>query len=215
MSLEPFWTFTDFVPKDRREKMLTLTSFDEVIAQVTAGSVDWYEIETRKNSEYRRIFFRLHVGKTTYDAFFNSPVGYRAQYCKGIENGLKQNRRLIEAVMPLCLQSIEGRSQEEYPREMVLASLSGTDAKIWINDKDWPDIDEIHINHAPWVAKTKNASKGTMAEQVARTNAAIGVLAPENTHIEIKGAWLTSDNREWRDPGKAKRAEEIRDYGTT
>lgn len=44
-----------------------------------------------------------------------------------------------------------------------------------------------------------------MAEQVARTNAAIGVLAPENTHLEIKGAWLTPNNREWRDPGKAQR----------
>ena len=211
MSAEPFWTFTDLVPKDRRDKMLALTSFDEVIAQVAAGSADWFEIETRKNAEYRRVFFRIRVAETAYDAFLNSPVGYRAQYCRGIENGLRQNRRLIEAVTPLCVQSISEKNQEG----MVLASLSGTDAKVWINDKDWPDIDEIHINHAPWVAKAKNANKGTMAEQVARTNAAIGVLAPVNTHLEIKGAWLTPDNHEWRDPGKAKRAEEIRDYGTT
>jgi len=212
----PFWNFTDVVPKDRREKMLALTSFDEVIDQVTAGSIDWFKFEPcRKNSEYHRIFFRLRVGKTAYDAFFNSPVGYRAQYCMDIENGLKQNRRLIEAVTPLCLQSIKERGENGYPREKVLASLSGTDAKVWINDKDWPAIDEIHINYAPWVAKAKNASMGTMAEQVARTNAAIGVLAPEYTHIEIKGAWLTPDNREWRDPDKAQRAEEVHDYGTT
>jgi hypothetical protein len=214
-SSEPFWNFTDFVPKGRREKMLTLTSFDEVIQQVTAGSVDCFEFEQHRNSEYRRIFFRLHVGKTAYDAFFNSPVGYRAQYCINIENGLKQNRRLIEAVTPLCLESIKKKGEHEHAREKVLASLSGTDAKVWINDRDWPDIDEIHINYAPWVTKAKKANEGTMAEQVARTNAAVGVLAPENIHLEIKGAWLTSDNREWRDPGKAQRAEEIRDYGTT
>jgi len=213
MSTEPFWTFSDLVPKDRRDKMLALASFDEVIALVTAGLVDCFEIETRKNSEYRRAFFRLHVREVVYDAFLNSPVGYRAQFCRGIENGLKQNRRLIEAVTPVCLKSISERNQEE--REMVLASLSGTDAKVWINDKDWPDIDEIHIIHEPWIAKAKNANKGTTAEQVARTNAAIGVLAPVNTHLEVKGAWLTRDNREWRDPDKARRAEEIRDYGTT
>lgn len=212
---EPFWNFTDFMPKDRREKMLALRNFDEVIEQVTAGSVDWFEFEPRRNSEYCRIFFRLHVGKTAYDAFFNSPVSYRAQYCISVDNGLKQNRRLIEAITPLCLESVKERGEQEYPREKVLASLSGADAKVWINDNDWPDIDEIHINYAPWVAKAKAANKGTMAEQVARTNAAVGVLAPENTYLEIKGGWLTPDNREWRDLDKAQRAEEIRDYGTT
>lgn len=106
---EPLWNFTEFVPKDRREMMLALTSFDEVIDQIIAGSIDWVELEPRRNSEYRRIFFRVRVGKTAYDAFFNSPIGYRAQYCMDIENGLKQNRRLIEAVTPLCLQSIKDR----------------------------------------------------------------------------------------------------------
>jgi len=194
--------------------MLALTSFDEVIEQVAAGSIDRFEFEPRRNSECHRIFFRLRVGKKAYDSFFNSPVGYRAQYCIDIKNGRKQNRRLIEAITPLCLQSINQRGENDYPREKVLASLSGADAKVWINDTDWPAIDEIHINYAPWVAKAKNASLGTMAEQVARTKATSGVLAPENTHIEIKGAWLTPDNREWRDPGKAQRAEEIHDYGT-
>jgi hypothetical protein len=212
---EPFWNFTECVPKDRREKMLALASFDEVIKQITTGLVDWFEFEPRRNSEYCRILFRLRVGKAAYDAFFNSPVGYRAQYCISAENGMKQNRRLIEAVMPLCLESIKEKDKYEYPTKRVMASLLGTDAKVWINDKDWPDIDEIHINYGPWVAKAKAATKGSIAEQVARTNASVGVLAPENIHLELKGAWLTLDNREWRDLSKARRAEEIRDYGTT
>ena len=210
---EPFWNFTDLVPKERRDKMLAFKSFDEVIEQVTASSVDWFEFERRGNSECRRTFFRLRVGKTAYDAFLNSPVGYRAQYCISVENGLKQNRRLLEAVTPLCLESIKEREKQE--RERILASLSAIDAKVWVNDKDWPDIDEIHINYGPWVAKAKASTKGTMAEQTARTNAAIGVLAPEGSHLEIKGGWLTPDNHEWRDPDKTQRAEEIRDYGTT
>ena len=208
----PLWDFTEFVPQDRREKMMALTSFEDVIEQLTAGSIDRIEFEPRGNSEHRRIFFKVCVGKTAYDAFFNSPIGYRAQYCMDIENGLKQNRRLMEALTPLCLKAIEEKG-DTYLRKEVLMSLLGTDAKVWINDKDWPDLDEIHINYAPWVAKVKNAREGTMAERAARTNAEIGVLAPENTHIEIKGAWLTPDNHVWRDPSKAQRAQEIRDYG--
>ena len=207
------WNFTELVPKNRCEKMLALTRFDEVIYQVIAGSIDYVEFEPHGNYAYRRIFLRVCVGKTAYDAFVNSPVGYRAQYCMDIENGLKQNRRLIEAFIPLCLQSIKERRDTDCPSEKVLSSLLGTDAKVWINDRDWPDLEEIHINYASWVAKARNAGEGTIAEQVVRTNAAIGVLAPENTHIEIKGAWLTLDNREWRDPSKSQRAEEIRDYG--
>src|SRR5262249_44803083 len=157
----PFWTFSDLVPKDRRDKMLALASFDEVIALVTAGLVDCFEIETRKNSEYRRAFFRLHVRELVYDAFLNSPVGYRAQFCRGIENGPEQNRRIMEAVTEVWIKAISERKQEE--REMVMASLSGTDAKVLINDNDWTQIEEIHIMHQPWIAKAKNANKGTTA----------------------------------------------------
>ena len=89
----------------------------------------------------------------------------------------------------------------------------GVDAKVWINDKDWPDSDGIHINYIPWIHKANRAREGTMTERVARAYAETGILAPVNTHIELKGAWLTKDNLEWRDPSKALRAEEIRDYG--
>jgi hypothetical protein len=210
---KPLWDFTEFVPNDRREKMLALMSFDEVIDQLIAGSIECCRFEPHKNYEYCRAFFKVRVGKTAYDAFFNSPVGYRAQYCLGIENGLKQNRRLIEALTALCLRAIKETEDTAYLEKKLLRSLLGIDAKVWINDEDWPVLDEIHINYMPWVSKAKNAREGTMAERRARTSAEIGVLAPENTHIEIKGGWLTSDNHEWRDPDKAQRAQEIHDYG--
>lgn len=129
------------------------------------------------------------------------------------ENGLKQNRRLIEALRPLCLRAIKDKGGDAHLEEQASVSLSGVDAKVWINDNDWPRSGEIHINYAPWVTKAENAGEGTMTERAARTYAETGVLAPENTHIELKGGWLTTDNLEWRNPGKAERAEQIRDYG--
>jgi hypothetical protein len=209
----PLWDFTELVAKDRREKMLALSSFDEVIAHVVGGSIDGFKFEPHRPFEYHRIFFRIHVGKTAYDAFFNSPVGIRAQYCMDPENGLKQNRSLIEALRPFCLKAIRNKGGNAPLEVQASISLSGVDSKVWINDKDWPDSDEIHINYAPWVTKAKNTGEGTMTERAARTYAETGLLAPENTHIELKGAWLTRDNLEWRDPAKAQRAEEIRDYG--
>ena len=211
--MHPLWGFSQFVATTRRDKMLALTSFDEVIAQLTKGSIEGFKLESHSTFEYQRIFFRIDVGKTAYDAFFNSPVGIRAQYCMDVKNGLKQNRRLIEALRPWCLKAIRDNGGGSHLEEQASISLSGRDAKVWVNDKDWPHLEEIHINYAPWVTKAKNARQGTMSERAARTYAETGVLAPENTHIELKGGWLTMDNLEWRDPGKAQRAEGIRDYG--
>src|SRR6476620_1138078 len=213
MILQPLWTFTEFVQTERRQEMVALKGFDEVIDHLTAGAIECCKFEPHKNYPYGRAFFKVHVGKRAYDAFFNSPVGYRAQYCLGIENGLRQNRRLIEALIPLCLRAIKENYDTVYLEKRLLRSLLSVEAKAWINDNDWPVLDEVHIDYGPWVTKAKNAKIGTRAERVARTSAEIGVLAPENAQIEIKGAWLTSDNHEWRDPSKAQRAEQIRDYG--
>ena len=216
--MNALWDFTALVPRKRCEKLLAIASFDEVINRIVRGTVDSFKAEPRENPPCQgclRAFFRLHVNECDYDAFFNSPVGYRAQYCIGVEHGEKQNRRLIEAITPLCLEFTKGKEERGFPAERVLASLQGTDAKVWINDRDLPNVDEVHINYHPWVAKAQAAAEGSSADQAARANATVGILAPVGTHVEVKGAWLTSEWREWRDPRKAFRAEEIRDYGYT
>lgn len=217
-NLNALWKFTDLVPNERREKLLSVTSFDEVIELVKAGTVEYFKLEPRRDSSClscSRIFYRLHIGEYAYDAFFNSTVGYRAQYCISTENGNRQNRRLIDAITPLLLDAIKGENEHNCPMPKVLASLRGEGSKIWINDNDWPDIDEIHINYQPWITKAQAATKGNIQDQAARTYAAVGILAPLNTHIEVKGAWLTLDDLEWNDPDKTHRAEDIRNYGNT
>ncbi len=207
------WNFAELVPVERRLRLLAITSFEEIIEGIARGNVDYYVAEPRQ--DYSRAFFRVRVSEPDYDAFFNSPNGYRAQYCLSTENGEKQNRSLIEAITPMCLEYSQRHEQRDFPDEKVLASLRGADAKAWITESDIPDVGEVHINYGPWVAKAEALTRGPIADQAARAGASVGVLAPVGTHIEIKGAWLTPQGNEWRDPKKALRAQEIRDYGFT
>ena len=205
------WNFTEHVSAERRQRLLAINSFDKIVERIACGNVDYFTAEPRQT--YTRAFFRICVSEPDYDAFFNSPNGYRAQYCFSEENGEKQNRKLIDAVTPMCLEFYKRHAQREFPTEKVLASLRGVDAKAWITESDIPDVDEIHINYRPWVAKAKTSTKGPVADQAARAGASVGVLAPVGTHIEIKGGWLKPPGDEWLDSNKAFRAREIRDYG--
>lgn len=197
--------------------MDAISSFDEVVALLASGTVRTPRGEWRTKSPLDLVRFEavLDVGCKGYDAFFNSPVGYRAQYCLGVEFGLKQNRQLIDLLTDACLASLSLMPDPDLPPRLAQASLAGQDSKIWIRDEDLPATDEIHIDYFPWVAKARAAFSGSMTDQAARANATAGVLAPLHTRLELKGAWVSDSGVEWRDPTKANRAYEIRDYGYT
>lgn len=213
----PLWHFTTHVASDRAVRMLAITSFADVVNALVKGVIHRPQGQFRINPPlgYRRFAAILNIGCENYDAFFNSPVGYRAQYCLGVENGVKQNRLLLDALTPPCVSALSASPDPDLPLHLAQASLNGFDAKVWIKDSDLPESDDIHIEYPPWVAKAKAALNGTSTDRAARANAAVGVLAPLNVRLEIKGAWVSSSGEEWRDPEKANRAQEIRDYGYT
>jgi hypothetical protein len=216
--MNALWDFTAALSQGRREMLLSVCSFDQIVDWIVAGTVDSFTAEERIRSPChgcRRAFFTIRVSESHYDAFFNSPVGYRAQYCMSVAHGEKQNRRLIEAVTPMCLRFATGTPEPGFPTEMIEASLRCTDAKAWIPERDRPNANEVHIDYSPWLAKLRAATEGGASDQAARSNAEVGVLAPIGSHLEIKGGWLVAGGSEWRDPCKARRAEEIRDYGYT
>ncbi len=212
------WDFAEAVPKARRDRLVAVPSFENVIDGVARGTVDDFDIEPRQNPPCLgtfRAFFSIGVHENDYDAFFNSPVGYRAQYCIDSAHGNSANRRLIDALFPACLSYARGREPDHFPSDLVAASLQGADAKIWIKEEDLPEVDEIHIDYAPWVAKARAAASGTIADQASRASAVSGVLAPVGTYLELKGAWVNLKGEECRDPKKAGRAAEIQVYGFT
>jgi hypothetical protein len=207
------WGFTSLVPEERRRRLLAVQSYDEVIEGIACGEVDYFNVESWH--ECSRAIFKLQVEDAVFDAFFNSPNRYRAQYCRGVENGEKQNRRLIEAITQACYEFAEQNRRQEFSGDRVLASLQGKDAKVWIPEDNLPDVEEVQIDYKPWVAKAEASSVGGSSGQAARSKASVGVLAPVGAHIEVKGAWLTPKGDEWRNPRKSHRGEEIRDYGFT
>lgn len=208
------WTFSALVPANRSQRLLALADFGEVIDRVVAGTVEFVAEEPRNNQPClgcRRAFFRVHLPKCAYDAFFNAPVGYRAQYAIGAENGERRNRELLKALEPACIEAMSRHPERD--ESLLVASLHAANAKLWIQESDLQGLDGVHIEYPPWLAKLAADSVGTTAERAARAAASAGVLAPIGTVIEIKGGWISSGGEECRDPAKANRSAEIHDYG--
>jgi hypothetical protein len=193
-----------------------VTGFAEVVDRVKRGSIEFVGAEPRKNApclQCQRAFFKLHLPNCDYDAFFNSPVGYRAQYCIGVENGEARNREILAALEPTCLALVQAKEPPGFPACLVAASLQAAGAKIWIREADLDNLNGVHIEYQPWLAKAAAAAGGTLADQAARSSASAGVLAPVGTVLEIKGGWIASDGVECRDSAKVNRSNEIHDYG--
>jgi hypothetical protein len=214
--LAPFWTFTDLVPVERQRAMLALIDLSEVTALVASCPVAHFQLESKRHgycAGTQRAFFKIDAGGGTYDAFFNSPVGIRSQYCRSVEQGEKANRQLLDSITPTCLthSGVIALSLEE--QRLVQISLASITAKMWINDADWNHQDDTQILHAPWLAKAAASDTGTSAEQVARYNARTGLLAPLGRYIEVKGGWISQFGELCIDSDKVNRSQEIRDYG--
>jgi hypothetical protein len=187
-----------------------------VIDRIRAGSIEFIRAQPRKDPPCLgcyRAFFKVHLPERDYDAFFNAPAGYRAQYAIGVENGKAKNRELLKVLEQTCLEAASRTEQDDFAAPLVAASLRATDAKLWIPESDVRGLSGVHIEYPPWLDKLAAESSGTMADQAARAAASAGVLAPIGKILEIKGAWIALDGIECRDPAKANRSQEIHDYG--
>jgi hypothetical protein len=210
------WGFSSLVPLDRSQDLLAVADFGEVIDRIRAGSIEFIGAEPRRYPPCVRCYrasFKVHLCERDYDAFFNAPTGYRAQYAIGVENGEASNRELLKALEPTCLETANRTEQDDLTAPLVAASLRATGAKLWIQESDLDGLSGVHIEYRPWLDKLAAESSGTMADQAARAAASAGVLAPIGTVLEIKGGWIAPNGIECRDPAKANRSQEIHDYG--
>jgi hypothetical protein len=210
------WDFTSAVPEERQRFLLSIPHFAAVLEHVGKGVVVSFAVEPRHNPPCEgahRAVFRLRVAPAAYDAFFNSPVGYRAQYCISVENGERHNRELIDLLTRPCLDFAQRKAPSTFGDRLIRASLAGQQAKIWIDEADLNRLEGAHISFPRWTTKAAAAAEGSWADMAARSKAESGILAPEGTHLEIKGAWILPDGAECRDPTKEHRSREIHDYG--
>ena len=200
-SRPPGWGFHPVVPRDRVERLCAVRSYDQVMDLVLEGKLAAYAWEAFREARLRgchRASFKLCVSSEAYDSFFNSPVGYRAQYALSPAEGKLANRRLLQLLHARLLEYAD--SFGGIKRDIAM-SLLAEDAKVWILEAEVHEqlgIDQPAIAYSPWELESEDGA---------------GLLAPCGATLEINGGWLDADGLEIRDPCKAHRAEDIHRVG--
>ena len=196
------WQYADSVGAARAQRLLSLSAFTEVVELVVTAhvaSLTWEPFMGTVLTGCSRASFLLKVSPITYDAFFNSPAGYRGQFALSPSEGEAANRLLLTRLEPKLIGFATERN--EAPSSAVLASLRAAEAKFWICESEVESqLGEEHpaILYTPWADSSETG---------------VGLLAPVGTSLEVKGGWLDSQGQERRNPGKANRSNEIHELG--
>jgi hypothetical protein len=165
--------------------------------------------------------FQFRVNSKTFDLFYNSPWGYRGQYCMGKENGLSKNNYLISLILDSLIGHANSNPTPKLGTAEIERSLRMSTAKVWIAEDGQVDPKDLTLReellHTVWL---RNARKARSALDSNKTpdpeesqNAITGVRAPEGTLLDVKGAWVNIHGEERVVNYKQYRAEHIANYG--
>jgi hypothetical protein len=156
----------------------------------------------------------------TFDLFFNSPWGYRGQYCMGVENGLHRNRQLLDVLKERLLAYAQARTITDFGIDRIRRALELPTAKVWLFEPGQIDVSDLSLKeeilYSVWIQHAREARAALDANRppsMAQLNAITGVRAPCGRVLDVKGAWTNDSGRELLDPSKARRSENIRDFG--
>jgi len=190
------WKFTSEVNSGRAARLLQLSSFDDVINLIVCCEIEpmWWEPATAGHlAGCNRASFKMTVSEHAYDAFFNSPVGYRGQFALGEYVGEVANRKLINSLLPKLISAVS-LNQKTLP---IHESLMGNQAKIWIVESE---VEEQLGNKTPSI----DYEQWEFNEHDCQ-----GLRAPIGTKLELKGAWINSDGKEIENHYKRSRSSNI------
>jgi hypothetical protein len=179
------WFSADF-PPDRAAE-LRVWSFDSIVEQLSNCQMEWLEWE-RASAE------PLIVDPDIYDAFFNAPAGYRGEFAKSERHGEDAQRRIIEKLFPLLMEV--AAQDPTAPRDHVITSLRGKQAKIWYDEDEASKDGPGSIDFPRW----RDASNR-------------GQRAPRGTKLEIKGGWVNAKGVQEIDPAKCHRSRYLTSFG--
>ena len=210
------WTFEPSVELERQHALLSLGSFDDVVALVERGQLDELYLESKSRGECAgavRLLCVIRVGSVAYDAFLNAPVGLRAQYAISPAAGESAGRALCDRLRPRLLAHPKLADLPGADHILAQRSIGSVEARVWVNDRDWSSAERPGLRYEPWAKKASAAREGTAAEQQARGAALNGVLAPQGTVLEFKGGWFNRQGEPCVDSSKAVRSTTIHDYG--
>jgi hypothetical protein len=198
----PLWTFHSNIDATRQESLLAWSSFENVVGALLLGTevaaFKWRDASAVFLAGCHRAEFLLHVSPYTYDGFFNSPVGYRAQYAISAANGAARNRELIDSLQTLLLAAAEGSRSASSAD--IAASIAAPEAKVWIDEDE---AMSHYIEEAPEIA----FPRWILPEH------SCGLRAPVGSRLVVLGGWVDQTGAIRPNPYKARRAEEIHEQG--
>jgi hypothetical protein len=212
------WRYTFRVPDSRQAYLLSASSFstiaDDLCLHFEAKDADIEKANVGAElcaNGCRRPRLKLIARRRNeytdqiLDTFFNSPVGYRAQFYVSPSNGDDASRELFKRLVAGPLAQLCVTGIEDFSGNIVEKALLAPTAKVWIPKPSWPEDEPPREIEAPkWIA----AQNGEIPlPPNCRSWAPYwGTAAPIPNFLEIMGAWLDRDNNEFQDPSKLNRS---------
>jgi hypothetical protein len=200
------WKYLDHVLEARRIALASAGSFAALVGQVVADVIN---IRVRAEpgrakglTDCVQPLSNIDLPNTG-DALFNGPFGYRSQYWLGPEQGLAANATLLAALAPRLVGALETCTDNELSRIDVCAAVTAASAKIWIREASFLANPTADLDIDRWA---DNARKGVEL-------AKLGLMAPEITKFEIKGALIDPYGHEVVPADKIRRHHQIHHYG--
>ena len=223
------WRYGAAVPDARKEWLSAPCCFKEIVASIRqdAGRVGGIEFKIDLGKSGMRgcwrPYFHLNVEVVTGDQFFNSLVGYRAQYATSVDRGESANRALISALLPLLLRAARIDTDSS-----ICTALCDNWAKAWI----WQKRKQFHQCLEPtepeimvprWIANRQEAIDYGI-DQIKRLSRANRPLVHKAiwgvrlhgpiTKLVVIGAWINHAGQVTV-PGteKQRRSHDIHEFG--
>lgn len=198
----------------RHTRLLDVPSPDELLALLHSESVacaragrivlTWKPGVHAAARSFKQVMTQIRLEAETFDQFFNGRSGYRAQYYLSPEEGVLYNRDVLQALREAIVHGYSLRPLDDAPLDLVLASLDGPHAKVWVHGEKeaFREAEPKMVNPPRWVE----------ADAYAGRKAPL----PKDPLLDVKGALIHPETREvWVDPWKENRACELHQKGYT
>lgn len=179
-----------------------------------------------KRLQCRRASWAIHLCPKLLDKFFNGRMGIRAQYYLSPYHGGAMNARLLSALRRRLL-ALAQEAEPAADREMVELSLAAASAKTWICEKnldgskiirpsDLVLVEQEIQNDWLDLARAVKAGAAPQGQYQLYSAALNGVRAPIADQLEVKGGWISRDDRrEYVTPAKCDRDCQVFMFGFT
>lgn len=213
----------DFDPT-RRSLLEETLVFEDVISLIERDAqLVGFDVCPGKRGHLKKCLrpeFQLNVHIDTFDIFFNSAGGYRAQYLSDPDEGQKQNSRLLLRLLDQLLAHANGKTTKHtMSADNLSQSLHCCSAKIWIGEGivqfNHELIEQLTVPewHMHALAAVEAYHSNRYPSPLAQEKAIWGIRAPRGTRLEIKGAFRDTDGHEVVPFDKTDRRFEIHRYG--